>query len=326
MQKVLFIPFFTVVVLVGCIFPEPALTPTSTTTNVLCAAATVELFHQVENPSTYILVLVEGTPSHSRETEQLLEIFSKALPRLVLLGDGLGLALMEPHDLNSALIVDISSTSLPQPLLPTPYATPTVPQTKNIEFATPEAPQSSIAQQAATRTAHATEQAGIEILTKSAEQYNCQITNWNLSYQSTVTAWEQQNSRSFDDLVAHIRQGIGHIDSEQFVETTRVYEALSLASLVLENKCNKYAACALLIFSDLSEFRLEKPPDLHINLSNARVLVAFGDPTCSILYNPGCQQRIEQWLPQFASYGAVNVQFTNDLELENGIKLLLGRP
>ena len=329
-RLLLFTPLLAAALLLGCIFPDPTTIVESSTVSVVpCPSIVIETsepYSEANQQSAYILLLVEGTPSHSESTTQLLNAFSAALPELILPGDGVGIVLMEPTDLDSALVFNFQTTPISPFLLPTPLATPTQIQVDTQSTLPTRQPKGRVAQQAATRDAQATLQADSSLQTRAFELYTCEIATWSANYQSAVSTSDYQRDSARGDLVKTVRQAVKAIDPEQFVETTRVYEALSIASLVLQNECNKHTVCLLVILSDLSEFRLEKPPELPLSLARASVLVVFGDSSCSILYSPSCQNRIDLWTPQLTSYGVRQLEFSNNSEFVMKFKSLLGRP
>jgi hypothetical protein len=301
-------------VVVGC--TEIVKTPESPTILPTCPAINTPSPPDLNQPTKLVFVLLEGTPSHSEHSIHLLEKFSNKLPDIVALGDQVVFGLMEPTTLEASVLFNEKSSPIPFPPLPTP-----LPQLVSVTTVIPTAnttPQSKIAEIAATKQAEQTRSANEVDEKRRNDQYVCAMYEWTNEYQRVVDTWRAEENKAKREFVLNVNEKIRNINPQMFQETTRVFEALSIASIVFSEECQKYDDCVLLLLSDMSEWRHTTPENLNINLSGVDIIVALEE--CRFLYQENCEALVQKWEPILTSYGSKSIKFTTGTDFEETLE------
>ena len=84
-----------------------------------------------------------------------------------------------------------------------------------------------------------------------------------------------------------------------------MFEAIQIAAALLNDECDKYAECHLLIISDLYDYRNYRPENIAISLQGYDVTTLM--PSCK--YKSQCEKQIEFWKDNLSFYGASDSQF-----------------
>ncbi len=178
------------------------------------------------------------------------------------------------------------------PPSPTPYPTTTPTQVYN--------PITTLQKKAATATA----QAAMIQATQISELYLCSAYQWNYSYQTTYSIWQQEN---VSKLIESLRQKIQGYDFGNPPPTKS--QGLIIASNIFDIECQDkdYKKCIFVPMTVMQEWR-NQPTDLKVDFSNVNVVGTMTD--CSF-YDSTCRDKVEYWQSFFTAKNAKSVQFVN---------------
>lgn len=237
-------------------------------------------------------------------------------------GDRLFMLDMNAKDFDSAVVAMVQVKNVSVPLAP---PAPTIYPTITATLPSFSTPQSVLAQQAATQSANATVVSiGVES-TKSAFIHNCSYQSWNDQYLAISQEWEKEKDKSVQDFIEELEQEQSKIEIGNEELGNQVWEGLSHASLIMENECDKFDRCILIVFSDMYESRSVKPEKLNINLQNVEILNVMLN--CPFLYSGECGKWIEAWKKYLFSndINARSVDFINGENLAEILSAILRR-
>lgn len=149
--------------------------------------------------------------------------------------------------------------------------------------------------------------------TQAALENQCFNITFNQLFQKTAVAWEAIRTSELNILHRAYRSGIDNFLSRSDVSAELgmrvVFEGLAHVSVDMENRCDDFERCILIIVDDLDEHRPDRPIKLNIDLTNVEVISIM--PNCAEIFQPDCQARQNRWTNLFEAYGASSVIYTN---------------
>lgn len=318
---------FLLLLLQGC-SANPSVflaTGTPTPTELVCppiAFNTPVLISQNVNRPYLVVILFQNNSNYKPYLLDAFDRTNAALESGMQPGDRLFMLDMNAKDFDSAVVAMVQVKNVSVPLAP---PAPTIYPTITATLPSFSTPQSVLAQQAATQSANATVVSiGVES-TKSAFIHNCSYQSWNDQYLAISQEWEKEKDKSVQDFIEELEQEQSKIEIGNEELGNQVWEGLSHASLIMENECDKFDRCILIVFSDMYESRSVKPEKLNINLQNVEILNVMLN--CPFLYSGECGKWIEAWKKYLFSndINARSVDFINGENLAEILSAILRR-
>lgn len=132
------------------------------------------------------------------------------------------------------------------------------------------------------------------------EKHFCEIGEWNAKSQEIADEWKEEQKKEVDSFVEQAKSQLTPSIAKKTSGGKLLYESLSTASQMLQSAMLKkqHEKYILIVFSDMNDWRIEKPDDLTINFSGVDVLVI--SQNCK--YEIDCSVKNE-WESQLTQFG-----------------------
>lgn len=301
-EKSKFLVILFSIIVIGC-GPnpfDPTRTPTSTysPTPTNCPPVTLDRTPVPGTIKPYlILVLFEDTPGfheqNNHDIDMLREVFSESAEP----GDYILMMRMEPATLSSATFFQEKIALVPPPSLPPlptmyPTFTPIPPPTST--------PDTTLGQTALANQVTRTVTASFPTAEYQSFLHQCAMNAWEVQFMSTQTSHDEEVEKVVNDSIDKIQD-----ISVEPISSTAVWNGLSHISLVLENECQNYQRCVVLIFSDMDEVYSD-PRDTPIYLplqgeNQQKVEILISMRNCQFLFSGACNKWKTFWEEFFYS-------------------------
>lgn len=274
----------------------PSKTPSLTPTN--CPPVTLDRTPVPGTIKPYlILALFEDTPESRAQTNQDIEMLKDVFSEHSEPGDYILMMRMEPTTLSSATFFQEKITLVPPPPLPPlptmyPTFTPIPPPTST--------PDTTLGQTALANHVTQTVTASFPTASYQAFLHQCAMNAWEFQFMATQTSHDEAVEKAVKDSTGKI-QNI----SATPISSTAVWNGLSHVTLVLENECDKYQRCIVLIFSDMDEvFYSPRETAIYLPLQNGhqeKVEILVSMRNCQFLFSGACNKWKSFWEDFFFS-------------------------
>ena len=132
-------------------------------------------------------------------------------------------------------------------------------------------------------------------------QVQCDQREWAVSVAKSLQSWYEKEQETRMKAIRHITQQIeAAMNNKQSENTTDMYAALSIASLILQSKVRegRFSEVILLILSDGESTDI--PGKWYFNFDKVKVVMAM------VPYNSEYLSREKQWRDWFLSHGALS--------------------
>lgn len=243
---------------------------------------------ETQPDSKYVYVLLDQSYDYKFTPKDIDLVTSKIVPN-VFPGDRLVVALINLEHGTQTIIFDerIEQERLPQfpPTFTPPLVTPTL---------TPSNITTVQGQQIQTNEAIDKENLVIN------EKHFCKIGEWNAKGQEIADKWKHEQQEEIDSFVEQSNSQLTPSIAKETSGGKLLYESLSVASQMLQSAKlkNQHEKYILIIFSDMNDWRSEKPDDLTIKLNGVDVLII--SQNCK--YEIDCSVK-DKWESQFKQFG-----------------------
>jgi hypothetical protein len=197
-----------------------------------------------------------------------------------------------------------SPVALAYPILapsPTPYPTQTPIPVKTLH--------SELQKVAVTMTARA----AVELATQMSIQHQCNVYEWNSSYQVIYSQWKAENQKLVSQSVELLGQKVLDFTIEK-PKNNIMYESLILVSNIFANDCrdDKYEKCVFVPITSMEDSKEQTPTAIQVNFSNIDVV---GNIAGCSLYNQECREKATYWENYLSTNNANSVRFVNPDDL-----------
>lgn len=283
------------------------------------------------DPPTFIIVLydVNSTNGENLEyvtgekTSDVMGFIGKILPRLLGPGDQYSIFSLGFRGYEAAKLDRFTSIIEHAPEIvdtPQPHETLTPIPTPTLSGAVLE-------NQVAKNQYESAVEAQRGTATQSAFEYDCEIMAYDSTHKVTATAWSVTKQAEADEIATQIV--LAQTEREEKIQaletpfaSNNVYEGLSHVTFDFENQCKNYERCILIIFDDLTDWRIETPDYLHINLEDVEVISVL--PQCEDIIQPSCKSVQDLWKSLFDSYKVKSIEYRNGERLEEFLISYIG--
>jgi hypothetical protein len=267
-----------------------------------------------------VVILVKEHPDYREYAYQAFDILLRVLPQVIEPSDRVVMLSMEQSNIDSAIFFDDEVEFVERPpVSEPPIAPPTVgslpppsakPQGRYME---------SVATQDAIRYIEGTKVSA----TKAYFEYECGKVNWNRGNEEEWQKWNANKEAAILKFMNEFSARIEENKAQGFhTSISQVFEALQIASLILNTECSKYAVCDFVIFSDFYDYRNFQPLQTDIIFPNIEIAPMLLD--CAFVYQ--CQDKITFWSETFKTFGASDSsQFAINREVEKALLSYFGR-
>jgi len=304
--KIFAIIIFIILVVAGCT-PAESVPQVSRTD---CPTYLVNTPESKGNTPKLIIILVKEDPSYRDYSYQAFDLLTDILPEVIEPGDRVIMLSTEHFTIENSVFLDAEVSFIEKPAISN---SPTPPPTIGVLPSPTVTPEGDYMRAVATQNAIRYIQNTQTYATQAAFEYACAKEFWNRDNQELWEQWEAARQLAIASFMESFESGINNNKINGFTSTGgQMFEALHIASLILNSECPKYNRCDLVIFSDLYDFRDYRPQDIDIQLSNLDIAVML--PNCE--YLPQCQQKITFWTDNFTTYGAHSSQFALEKEIK----------
>lgn len=243
---------------------------------------------ETQPDSKYVYVLLDQSYDYKFTSKDIDLVTSTIVPN-IFPGDRLVVAWINLEHGTQTIIFDerVEQVKLPQfpPTFTPPLITPTL---------TPSNITTVQGQQIQTNEAIDKENLVIN------EKHFCKIGEWNAKSQEIADGWKRQQQEKIDSFVEHATSQLTPSLAKETSGGKLLYESLSVASQMLQSAKlkNQYEKYVLIIFSDMNDWRSQKPDNLTINLNGVNVLII--SQNCK--YEIDCSIK-GKWESQFKQFG-----------------------
>jgi hypothetical protein len=249
-------------------------------------------FQFSDNRSKYVFVLVDKSYSH---TNDVLKYLSEEVLAKIKEGDRITAAFMDLEATTNSIFLNKRSELLDPPAFPPKPVSP--PLTPTVEI-NPDWPS----------TTKGEKQIENDKISKDNEvilnDYYCEVAKWNIEADKLHRQWHLDQKNEMDQFLNDARNDIRLLTSTEFESGKLLYDSLYLASQMITRakESGEFTDFALIIFSDMREWRPEKT--MEINLKNVRV--AVGIHTCEFAID--CDV-VNRWEGEFSDFGVSDPKF-----------------
>jgi len=280
------------VIISGCQFDFSGPPPLSKGDCDVQPEANFKDFEFSDDRSKYVFVLVDKSYQY---TNEVLKYLSEDILPQIHEGDRITAAFMDLDATTDSIFLNKRSELLDIPTFPSKPVSP--PLTPTIEI-DPNSPS----------TTQGEGQIENDKINKDNDlilsDYYCEVAKWNIEAEKLHRKWRLDQNSETDQFLIDARSEIRLITSTEFESGKLLYNSLYLASQMIESakSNNDFSDFVLIIFSDMREWRPEKP--MEIDLEN--VQVAVGVHTCE--YAIDCDV-VSRWQKEFSEFGVVDPKF-----------------
>lgn len=324
--KIIAIINFVAIFFVACgsngnILPTPFDVTPLTATSTRCPEANVIYSTPLSRKPQFVVFLVENSIESNDwvyEAESR-EIIKAVLADTVEPGDSIVIFKMGPLNFEESLLFDGRVDDVVQAVIPpSPTFIPSVTATN-----TPVATLTPGLYAKQTEVAATLTQGVIQITATHASVIDgCAQDAWEKQYEEIVRG--QQDVRATVIASFNDQLNATATPAAEFPEnySHQVFESLQFSTLAFNQECksDKYRSCLLIIFSNLSEYRLTPPDyfDTPINLGNVDVLSVLLN--CQAMFDPSCKATEEYWSELFVNgLGAKSSSFIANDNVEQDV-------
>ncbi|MBW8011640.1 MAG: hypothetical protein FVQ83_10440 [Chloroflexi bacterium] len=156
---------------------------------------------------------------------------------------------------------------------------------------------------------------------------DCAQEDWIGNYATQNAEWEATKAAAESQFLTQIAADIEVFEEQVDSLPTptgpnMVYEGLGQATVVFQNECIDYSRCILIVFDDLTDWRVDeegnlvRPSNIEINLSGIEIFSIL--LSCLDDYQPECVEVQDKWRSEFEYFGAApgQIEFHNGEALE----------
>ncbi len=238
--------------------------------------------------SKYVYVLVDKSYDYKFTPQDLKMISEKIIPNMYA-GDRLLVGWISLEKTSGAIFFDSRIEREKKPVFPSTLTPPPVTPTL-----TPGGPTTTQGQQRQTSEAIDRDNSTIR------DKYHCQIGEWNHISDELYKDWQSEQNEEINEFSDEAKNTITPSLGKESDNGKLLYESLAVSSEMLQSAIAKkqHAQYILIIFSDMVDWRPEKPDKIAINLKNVDVIIVSSQ--CK--YEMDCIVK-SIWQDQFDSFG-----------------------
>lgn len=282
----------------------------------VCPTAVSESQEARKDGNKLIVVLIKEHPNYKDYAFQAFEILSRVLPQVLEPSDRVILMSMEETKLSDAVFFDDDVDFVEKPAIADPPIEPL--PLGEIVLPTPTAlPQGGYMESVATNDAEKYIQGTQAAATQAFFEYGCEKEKWEQESQDSWHEWDEEKKEVISEFMGEFSAAVETNKNQGFTkETSQMFEAVQLASQILNTECAKFSRCDLIIFSDFYDYRTERPEQIQITIPEIDVAGLL----LNCKYLSECQNYITFWSGNFEFYGTSSSVFGQNKESE---KILL---
>lgn len=307
---------FLFLILAGCLS-----TPTPTEETKICPTSADNTPEPKGGTPRLIVILVKEHPDYKEFAYQAFDILNRVLPQILEPSDRVIMLSMEQPNRETALFFDgqVDFVEKP-PVLNPPVAPPTIGS-----LPPPlEEPQGGYNEAVATQNTIRYIEGTKVSATKASFEYECEIEQWNQGNNEEWQKWNTKKQAAISKFMKEFSSKIEDNKAQGFhTSTSQVFEAVEIASTILNSECSKYVGCKFVIFSDFYDYRNFQPVQTEITLPDS---IEIAPMLLDCKFTSECQDEITFWGETFKSFGASDSsQFAINLEVEKALLNYFGR-
>ena len=238
-----------------------------------------------DDKSKYVFILVDKSYPF---TNDVLRYISEDVISKIYAGDRLTVAFIDLDATTKSIFLNRRSELLDAPNFPATPLKPAITPTLMINPSDPN-------------TVQGQSEIKNEKIDKDNElilmDYYCEVGIWNDESDKVFGVWELDQKVESEQFFKNAQSDIHLLTPDDFEKGKLLYNSLYLASQMITNvkSTGEYTDYALIVFSDMKEWRAEQP--VEIDLKDVEVAVAIH--TCEFAIDCGVVERWENEFPKF---------------------------